>query len=153
MAVSDPAHEPGHEPAPGGASGQAWAARWSTVVALAVAGAALALLAAGSDPVGAVLAGAAALGALGLAAFDALARPTLAVDRAGLTVHDGWRPRRYAWAEIDRIEVRTTRRLLVLHALEIDAGDDLVLLTRRRLGTDLAEVSARLAEHRAAATR
>jgi Bacterial PH domain len=127
----------------------AWSARWSTVVALAVGGLALGWLAVGSDPVGAVLSGCAALTVLAFAAFDALARPTLVADAAGITVA-GWPPRRYSWAEIGRVEVRTTRRLLVLHALEIDAGDDLVLLTRRRLGADLAEVAARLEERRAA---
>jgi Bacterial PH domain len=132
------------------APAQAWAPRWSTVVALAVGGVALAGLAATSDPVGAVLAGCAALAVLAFAGYDALARPTLVADAAGITV-GGWPRRRYAWDEVGRIEVRTTRRLLVLHALEIDAGDDLVLLTRRRLGTDLPAVAARLADYRAGA--
>ena len=127
-----------------------YAAPWSTVLVEAAGGAVLVALAVATDAVGAVLASAAALAVLALAGFDALARPSLVAEPGGLDVHDGWRVRHYAWPQVTRVEVRAGRRVVVLPALEIDAGDDLVLLSRRRLGADLAEVAVRLAEYRAA---
>lgn len=123
-----------------------WAPRWSVVIWSAVAGVVLLAVAHGLDVPGEVLAVAAAVACFAFAAFDGVVRPTLTADANGLTVRTGGWPRRYPWAEITRVEVVTTRRLLVLHALEIDAGDDLLLLTRRRLGTDLREVAEALAE-------
>lgn len=93
-----------------------------------------------------------ALAAVMLAAFalyDSVVRPSLTADAEGLTVRTGGWPRQYPWAAVSRVEVVTTRRMFVWHALEIDAGDDLVLLTRRRLGTDLHEVATILTAYAA----
>jgi Bacterial PH domain len=131
----------------------AWAPRWGVVAAVAASGVALGVLAGTSlsgDGAGAILAAAAAVVVLAVAAYDATVRPTLVADPDGIAVRQGWQPRRYPWPAVTRIEVVTTRRLLVLHALEIDAGDDLLLLSSRRLGTDLTSVADLLDDYRAA---
>jgi hypothetical protein len=123
------------------------------VAALAALGGVLVVVAAAAasgDGPGAVLAAAAAVVVLAVAAYDATVRPSLVAGPDGIAVRQGWQPRHYGWRAVTRIEVVTTRRLLVLHALEIDAGDDLVLLSPRRLGADLASVAELLSDYRAA---
>ena len=122
-----------------------WAPSWRVVGWTAVAGLALALravLAGRHDPVGGLLTGAAAVAVLSVAGYDALCRPSLVADAAGLTVRQGWRERGYPWSAVHRVQVTVSRRLLVLWSLEIDAGDDLLLLSARRLGTRHAELRA-----------
>ena len=75
--------------------------------------------------------------ALAVAARDALVRPTVVTDDEGLTVVRTWRPERLAWSEVDAIRAYEHRRL---RALEIDAGERLLLIPSRRLGAELAEV-------------
>jgi hypothetical protein len=122
-----------------------WAPRWASIVGLALAGACLAGVAAAGDPVGAVLAGSAGLAFVALAGYDLVVRPTLVAGGDGITVRVGWHPRHYAWADVTRVEVTAARRVIVTPALEIDAGGDLLVLGRRRLGADLSDVAERLA--------
>jgi hypothetical protein len=148
--VSEPSEPPAGDAA---APTSTWAPRWGVVGAVAAVGAAfavLALVSASGDGPGAVLAAVAAVGFLAVAAYDATIRPTLVARSDGIVVRQGWQPRRYPWAAVTRIEVVTTRRLLVLHALEIDAGDDLLLLSSRRLGGDLGAVAELLGDYRRA---
>jgi type II secretory pathway component PulL len=72
-----------------------------------------------------------------VAVRDAVVRPTLATDDAGVTVVRTWRPQRLTWGEIEAIAPYVHRRLA---ALEIDAGEVLVVVPARRLGADLSEV-------------
>jgi hypothetical protein len=137
---------------PATAESMTWSPRWAMVAAVGALGAVIAVIAfttATSDGVGGTLLVGLAGAVLSVAAYDAIVRPTLVATPDGLTIRQGWQPRHYPWPAITRIEVVTTRRLLVLHALEIDAGDDLVLLTQRRLGAELSTVAATLATYRA----
>jgi hypothetical protein len=129
-----------------------WSPRWTVVTAVGALGVAIAVVAfttATSDGVGGALLVGLAGAVLSVAVYDAIVRPALVAGPDGLTIRQGWAPRHYPWPVITRIEVVTTRRLLVLHALEIDAGDDLVLLTQRRLGAELRAVAATLTTYRA----
>lgn len=130
--------------AAGPPSADVWAASWSTVAALSTLTVLAALVATTLDAAGRLLFVALAVVLAGFAAYDALVRPSLVADGTGLTVRSGLSTHRVSWPDVTRVEVVTTRRLLVLHALEIDAGDDLLLLTRRRLGANLGDVARRL---------
>jgi hypothetical protein len=96
-------------------------------------GAAVALLAAAfaADPAGRALAVPAAvlLGVLG--GRDLLLRPTLTADPDGIAVVDGFRRRWVGWDELEQARVVTDRRAPLL---ELDLGDTVVVLSRRRLG-------------------
>ncbi len=110
---------------------------WSHVAAFA----AIALVCAGaglqSPPMGRILLWLAGACAAGVAIRDALVRPTLATDGAGVTVVRTWRREHVRWADIEAIGSYVHRRQ---QALELDAGDALVVVPARRLGADLTEV-------------
>ena len=106
---------------------------WLEVLAaVVVAGAAL-----GLDVLGQLLALPAALLLLGVGLRDLLLRPTLAADADGLTVVNGARHVAATWAEVERLRVVTDRRAPLL---EIDLGEAVVVLPRRRLGAAPAVV-------------
>lgn len=108
--------------------------------ALAVLGLAVVLAAAGltSDLGGAVLALPAAVVAAGLGLRDLLLVPVLRADREGLAVVQGLRRRAVAWPEVVRLRTVTDRRAVLLE-IEL-ADDDVLLLSRGRLGRDPRDV-------------
>ena len=102
-------------------------------VSYAMACAALGLLLAGlaSDAGGRVLAWPAALLLAGAALRDLVLGPTLRADHEAVRVVTGLRRRTVPWAAVERLRLVTERRTPLL---EVDAGDDLLLLSRWRLG-------------------
>lgn len=105
----------------------------------------LALAVFASSPASRAAAGTAGLLLLALAVRDVSLRPVVAADRDGLQVMDGLRRRCFTWSQVDAIRSsRTTRRAAVVDVLEIDVGELLVLVPRRRLGSPCAEVAQRL---------
>jgi hypothetical protein len=78
---------------------------------------------------------------------DALLRPTLSADTAGLRVVDGLRHIDAAWADVERLRTVRDRRTPLL---EIDLGAHLIVLSRRRLGAPVDDVLAKLLELRQA---
>jgi hypothetical protein len=127
-----------------------WSPRAAETVALAVVGLGLALAALLVDPIGRVLVGAAALLVLVLAGRDALLRPRLSADPAGVDVRTLTGRVHLPWPGL-RVRVRSSRRFGVRNrTLELDtaAGPDddgvLVLLGRRDLGADPDEVARAL---------
>jgi hypothetical protein len=127
-----------------------WSPRAAETAALAVVGLGLALAVVLVDPLGRVLVGAAALLLLALAARDGLLRPRLSALAGGVVVRTLGGRRELPWAAL-QVRVRSTRRWgLRSRLLELDtaAGADdageLVLLGRRDLGADPAEVAAAL---------
>lgn len=129
-----------------------WSAAPLTVVAEALAALALAVVAAGSDRPGRVLGGLAAVLLGCVAARDALLRPTLEADAEGMWIRTGVRRRRVRWADLTAVRTdRVTRRLVTSRSLELDLGDDLVILPGRRLGGSPAEVADAIGELHAAA--
>lgn len=134
-----------------------WSPRALETATAAVAGVALALAAARSEPVGRVLAGAAAAVVLGIAARDVLLRPRLRTGAGGVTVRTLTGSTTIPWP-LAQVRVRLTRRLGVrAPTLELeDRSDDAVLLIlgRRDLGAPPAAVAAALtAEARHATQR
>jgi hypothetical protein len=91
-----------------------------------------------------VLPGAALLLALGLR--DALARPTLSLQSGGLVVVIGLHRRAVPWSTLERARVVTDRRAPLL---ELDLGDTVVVLSRRRLGVPPHQALEALEEIRA----
>jgi len=129
------------------------AGRWSprpAETAAAAGGAVIALLlAATADPAGRVLFGLAALGLLALTVVDLLLRPRLAADPDGLRVRTLAVRRRMPWSALQRVDVDERSRYgLTARTLELDAGDTLVVLGRRALGTDPRDVADALARIR-----
>ncbi len=131
--------------------------RWSVrplVPALEGLGAVLLLVAgallAGGDGVGRLLWVVAGLVLAGVALRDALVRTRLSADSVGLTVVAGLAgKRRLPWEVIDAVRVDERLRLGVRsRLLEVDAGEVLVLLSARDLGTDPDQVLAALQELR-----
>jgi hypothetical protein len=107
------------------------------------------LLAATADPAGRVLFGLAALGLLALTVVDLLLRPRLAADPDGLRVRTLAVRRRMPWSALQRVDVDERSRYgLTARTLELDAGDTLVVLGRRALGTDPRDVADALARIR-----
>ena len=109
------------------------------LLALAVA---LAVLAAGADVVGTLLCAPAAAAALGLGLRDLLLVPVLQADTAGLQVVVGLRRRTLAWDDVAVLRTVTDRRAVLLE-VELD-DDEVLLLSRRRLGRDPREVLEKL---------
>lgn len=104
--------------------------RAAALLALALA----VLLLAGAtftDPAGTLLLVPAALLLLSLSCRDLALRPVLTANRTGLTVIDGWHRLSATWPEVERLRVVTDRRAALL---ELDVGEAVVVLTRRRLG-------------------
>ena len=108
--------------------------------ALALVGlaAVLAVLGATSDAAGALLALPAAAVALGLGLRDLLLQPVLQADAHGLDVVQGLRTRHVPWADVVRLRTLTDRRAVLLE-VEL-AGDEVLLLSRGRLGRDPRDV-------------
>ena len=94
-----------------------------------------------TDRVGKLLYGIAVVFVAAVAATDLLWSPRLAVTASGLAVRSPTRSGRFAWSAIDEIRVdRRRRRGITQASLEIDLGDDLIVLSQRALGTDPADV-------------
>lgn len=116
--------------------------------ALAVLWLVLALVALGvavttTDAQGRLLAVGAAVVLAIYGALDLLLWPRLAVGPDGLRVRTPSHRAVYAWPEVDRVRLDERRRFgLSAGTLEIDAGDDLVVLSRWALGADPREVLA-----------
>jgi hypothetical protein len=128
-------------------------ARWAprpVETAAAAGGAVVALLlAALADPAGRVLLGVAGLGLLVLVAVDVLLRPRLAADAAGVQVRTLGVRRRLPWSALRRVDVDEHNRYgLTARTLELDAGETLVVLGRRTLGSDPRDVADALARIR-----
>jgi hypothetical protein len=152
---------PAGKPGAAADAGQAWSPPWWRVGAYTATGLAGAALAAvgqragriGSlDAPGRILIAIIAAGLLGLAARDALARPTLQVSFGGLSVFDGLRRRHLPWAAVQQVQATTlthNRRGVHVRILEISTIDGPVLLSRRQLGADPATVAAAVEEFRA----
>jgi len=85
---------------------------------------------AAADPTGRVLMVPAAALLVALGVRDLVLRPTLSAGREGLTVVDGLHRRVVTWAAVERVRVVTDRRAPLL---ELDLGDAVVVLSRRRL--------------------
>ncbi len=83
-----------------------------------------------ADPAGRLLLVAAALGLAVLAGRDLLLTPVLDADTEGLRVVDGWRRIEVAWSRVEDVRLVTDRRAPLV---ELDLGDRLVVLSRRRL--------------------
>ena len=127
-----------------------WSPRTGETAALAAVGVGLAISLVFLDPAGRVLVGAGAVLLLGLAARDRLARPRLSAGPDGVDVRTLTGRRHLPWPGL-RVRVRETRRLGVRgRTLELDTArgtDDpgvLVVLARRDLGADPAEVARAL---------
>jgi hypothetical protein len=87
---------------------------------------------------------------IGLAVADSAVRPRLAADTEGLTVRTLGRRLAAPWAGV-AIRVRPGRRLgVAASTLEVDIGDELVVLGRRELGADPVDVADELARLRGA---
>lgn len=124
--------------------------RWESALA-AVVGLSLLGIAVGLDRAGLLLVGLAGLFLVGLAVADTVVRPRLTADADGLTARTLGRSRSAPWAAID-VRLRPGRRLgVAAPTLEIDVGDDLVVLGRRELGADPGDVAADLDRLRAQA--
>ncbi len=100
-----------------------------------------------ADPAGRLLLVAAGLWLTVLAGRDLLLRPVLAADATGLRLVDGWRRVEVAWSQVDGIGLVTDRRAPLV---ELDLGDRLVVLSRRRLGRPPQQIVAELTALRAA---
>lgn len=119
---------------------------WSTpapAVAAAWVLAALLVLATllSDENAGRLLLGLAALLTAALALFGSVARPRLHVDDTGLTVRGLTGSRHLPWHRVKVRLMRTRRWGRESHTLELDAEEDLVVLTRLDLGADPEEVA------------
>ena len=117
----------------------AWGPRSAAVLAVGAAGILMAFGAAvvAEDVPGRMLAGVAAVGLLVFAAGSWRARPRLAVGDGAL-VYRGWfRDRTLTPSDIESIRITEFRRIgRKVRLLEIDTGEQLIVLTRWDLGTD-----------------
>ncbi|MFS8100389.1 PH domain-containing protein [Lentzea alba] len=119
---------------------------WSTPAPLVAGAWVLAImLAVGTllvgDNAGRLLVGLATLLVSYLAAFATIARPRLTADTNGLAVRGFASTTLLPWHEV-KVKLQTTRRLgREQQALELDADDRLVVLTKLDLGVDPEEVA------------
>lgn len=68
---------------------------------------------------------------------DLVYAPRLVADTDGLQVRTPFTSARLSWAEVDRVHADARQRHgLRIVTLEVDAGDTLVVLSRRALGQD-----------------
>jgi Bacterial PH domain len=110
-----------------------------------VAAAVAAGLAATSDAAGQLLFALLALWLAALVAADLLLRPRLRADVGGLSVRTLSVRARLPWSAVQRVQVdQRSRYGLTARALEVDAGDVLVVLGRRSLGADPRDVASAL---------
>ncbi|BBF98849.1 MULTISPECIES: PH domain-containing protein [Pseudonocardia] len=120
------------------------------VLAVVAAGWLAALVVAGADPAGRLVAGVAALGLALAAASGTRARPRLAAGPDGITVRRLTWTRHVPWSGVDDIRVLRTRRLgrestlLELELRDIDGQERLVVLGRPELGDDPQDVAEAL---------
>lgn len=115
--------------------------------AQAALGLALAAGAAAADPGGRVLLVPAAVLLVVLGLQQALLWPVLSLRPDGLVVVTGLRRTAVPWRDLESAQVVTDRRAPLL---QLDLGETLVVLSRRRLGTSPAEALALLAQVRPA---
>jgi hypothetical protein len=126
-----------------------WSPRPVETAAAAVGAVVALLLAVVADPAGRVLFGVAAAGLLALVAADLVLRPRLTADAGGVGVRTLAVRRRLPWSALQRVDVdERTRYGLTSRTLELDAGETLVVLGRRSLGSDPREVADALARIR-----
>ena len=102
------------------------------------AAAALAIgLAAWSDSAGRLLFAIAAALLAGYVCTDLVFSPRLVVDANGLRIRSPFTRADYTWSQVARVHADSRQRYgLRSVTLEIDADDDLVVLSRRALGAD-----------------
>jgi hypothetical protein len=111
------------------------------------------LAATSDDAPGRLLLGLLALWLAGLVAADLLLRPRLRADANGLEIRTLAVRRQLPWSAVRRLTVDARSRYgLASRTLEVDAGDTLVVLSRRSLGTDPRDVAAAIAEIRTGTT-
>jgi len=104
---------------------------------------------AGSDPMGAILFGLAAIASGAFAAQGTLLRPRLTADVHGISTRTMSGTVKLDWAQT-RVRLRTTRRLgRDALTLEIDGDDHLIVLGWMELGEDPRDVLAVLSALRA----
>jgi hypothetical protein len=104
-----------------------------------------AVLALQSPPMGRLLFGIAALILLGYVLCDLSFRPRLEADRSGLRIRAPLARRAFSWSQVDAVRAdERIRHGLRTVTLEIDSGDDVVVLSRRVLGADPVEVARTL---------
>lgn len=126
----------------------AWA--W-TFAGIAVAAGIAAVIA---DAQGRVLAVAVALVFAGLAVVDRRTSPRLEVTATGLLVREVAGTRRLPWDAVERVTVDERSRFgRIVHTLEIDAGEQLVVLGARSLGADPVTAARRIVATAPAARR
>lgn len=129
----------------------AFAPRGVETAVAALAGLALVAVALGLDVAGLLLVGLAGAFLLGLAVTDLAVRPRLRADLGGLSVTTIGRRLGAPWPAVG-VRLRPGRRFgTATTTLEIDIGEDLVVLGRRELGRDPAEVAEVLERLRRAA--
>lgn len=94
-----------------------------------------------TDPVGQLLYGTAVVFTAAVAATDLLWSPRLSVTPSAVLVRSPTRSGRFPWTVITGVRVDQRRRLGITQAaLEIDLGNDLIVLSQRALGTDPSQV-------------
>lgn len=117
--------------------------RWVALGLLAVCLAFAVLCWTATDRPGRVLYGLVAVVVAGVCATDLLWRPRLTVSAQGVTVRSPSVRATLPWSAIQFVRVDERRRVgLAARTLEIDADDQLVVLSQRSLGTDPREVAA-----------
>ncbi len=108
-------------------------------------------LTAGGDRPGKLLYGIGAVMLAGLCATDLIWSPRLKITTSGLSIHSPTLSATYTWAQIEDVRVDRRRRLGLSSAtLEIDAGAQLAVLSRRALNADPQSVAAVIEAARAA---
>jgi hypothetical protein len=84
-----------------------------------------------------------------LAISDLVFAPRLTASETGIAIFAPSTRARLGWAEVDLLRVDERSHLgLASRSLEIEAGDRLIVLSRRVLGRDPSEVCAELTELR-----
>ena len=117
----------------------AWAWGFGAVAVVAAVGAVVA------DVQGRVLAVAVAVVFAALAVSDRRSSPRVVVDRSGLLLRSVGGTRHLAWDEVDTVTVDERIRFgRIVHSLEIDAGEYLVVLGPRSLGADPVTAARRI---------
>jgi Bacterial PH domain len=117
--------------------------RGLSALALVLAVVAAGVAATSTDPAGRLLAAGAAIVLAVHGALDLVLWPRLTVSAAGLRVRAPARRALFRWPEVSDVRLDERRRFgLTAGTLEIDAGDELVVLSRWALGADPREVLA-----------
>jgi hypothetical protein len=132
-----------------------YATPWWVVGAAGGGGLALALLAAlgaDLDPAGRLLVVAGAAVLVALAGRGAALRPSLRADEAGLVVVSGLRRVRVPWPDLGpvRAAAQNRRGLVHLRTLELDVGDEVLVVGRLALGAEPVAVAREIERRRTA---